>query len=175
MTFQHRAGVTPYTSACAFAGSCVFGKQSLGPIHCGFSFKKHPLSLSYGVILPSSLTTVLSLTLVYSTCLPVSVLVRAVSQLTLETFLETLHHLLRYFLTGSLPITPSLIVWRICLPHSYVAWTHSSIRALKLALSVIPSLVYGYRNINLLSIDYAFQPHLRSRLTQGGRAFPWNP
>ena len=34
-TFQHRAGVTPYTSACAFAGSCVFGKQSLGPFFCG--------------------------------------------------------------------------------------------------------------------------------------------
>ena len=35
MTFQHRAGVTPYTSACAFAESCVFGKQSLGPFYCG--------------------------------------------------------------------------------------------------------------------------------------------
>ena len=33
----------------------------------------------------------------------------------------------------------------------------------------------GYRNINLFSIDYAFQPRLRSRLTQGGRTFPWNP
>ena len=32
-----------------------------------------------------------------------------------------------------------------------------------------------YRNINLLSIDYAFQPRLRSRLTQGGRTFPWKP
>jgi hypothetical protein len=35
LTFRHRAGVTPYTSACALAGSCVFGKQSSGPIHCG--------------------------------------------------------------------------------------------------------------------------------------------
>src|SRR5699024_6336891 len=34
---------------------------------------KHPFSRSYGVILPSSLTRVLPLTLVYSTCLPVSV------------------------------------------------------------------------------------------------------
>ena len=32
-----------------------------------------------------------------------------------------------------------------------------------------------YRNINLLSIDYAFRPRLRSRLTLGGRAFPRNP
>ena len=34
MTFQHRAGVSPYTSAYAFAETCVFGKQSPGPFHC---------------------------------------------------------------------------------------------------------------------------------------------
>ena len=32
-----------------------------------------------------------------------------------------------------------------------------------------------YRNINLLSIDYAFRPRLRIRLTQGGRTYPWKP
>ena len=31
------------------------------------------------------------------------------------------------------------------------------------------------RNINLLSIDYAFRPRLRSRLPQGRSALPWNP
>ena len=31
------------------------------------------------------------------------------------------------------------------------------------------------RNINLLSIDYAFQPRLRSRLPQGRSALPWIP
>ncbi len=35
LTVQHRAGVSPYTSACAFAETCVFGKQSLGPFLCG--------------------------------------------------------------------------------------------------------------------------------------------
>ena len=34
MTFQHRAGVRPYTSPCGLAESCVFGKQSLGPFRC---------------------------------------------------------------------------------------------------------------------------------------------
>jgi hypothetical protein len=34
LTFRHRAGVTPYTAPCGLAGSCVFGKQSLGPAHC---------------------------------------------------------------------------------------------------------------------------------------------
>jgi hypothetical protein len=33
-TFQHRAGVRPYTSSYDFAESCVFIKQSLPPILC---------------------------------------------------------------------------------------------------------------------------------------------
>ena len=37
----------------------------------------YPFSRSYGTILPSSLTRVLPIALVFSTCLPVSVLVRA--------------------------------------------------------------------------------------------------
>ena len=40
LTFQHRAGVSPYTSPFGFAQTCVFAKQSLGPFHCG------PLGLS---------------------------------------------------------------------------------------------------------------------------------
>ena len=35
LTFQHRAGVTPYTSSFDLAESCVFDKQLPGPIHCG--------------------------------------------------------------------------------------------------------------------------------------------
>ena len=35
LTFQHRAGVTPYTSSYDLAESCVFDKQLPGPIHCG--------------------------------------------------------------------------------------------------------------------------------------------
>ena len=42
LTFQHWAGVSSYTSAYAFAETCVFGKQSLGPIHCG-SFSRPSL------------------------------------------------------------------------------------------------------------------------------------
>ena len=34
LTFQHRAGVSPYTSSFELAETCVFGKQSLGPFHC---------------------------------------------------------------------------------------------------------------------------------------------
>ena len=35
--------------------------------------------------------------------------------------------------------------------------------------------IHKCRNINLLSIDYAFRPRLRSRLPQGRSALPWNP
>ena len=35
LTFQHRAGVSPYTSSFDLAETCVFAKQSLGPILCG--------------------------------------------------------------------------------------------------------------------------------------------
>src|SRR5437879_12409641 len=34
-TFLHWAGVSPYTSACTFAETCVFGKQPLEPFDCG--------------------------------------------------------------------------------------------------------------------------------------------
>ena len=73
LTFQHRAGVSPYTSSFDFAETCVFAKQSPGPILCGLTFVRHPFSRSYGVILPSSLTTLLPLALEFSSYRPVSV------------------------------------------------------------------------------------------------------
>ena len=64
LTFQHWAGVSPYTSAFAFAETCVFVKQSPGPAHCdlrpvrrasrGWAARRS-FSRSYGTILPSSL------------------------------------------------------------------------------------------------------------------------
>ena len=81
LTFQHWAGVSTYTSAFALAGTCVYGKQSLGPLLCdhsmlhphGTSQQWLPLSRSYGYILPSSLTRVLPRTLGFSPRIPVSV------------------------------------------------------------------------------------------------------
>ncbi len=35
--------------------------------------------------------------------------------------------------------------------------------------------IMWYRNLHLLSISYALKPRLRSRLTQGRSALPWNP
>ena len=73
MTFRHRAGVSPYTSAFAFAETCVFVKQSPGPFHCGLHCCRHPFFRSYGVNMPSSLTTLLPMALGFSPHLPVSV------------------------------------------------------------------------------------------------------
>ena len=42
LTFQHWAGVSPYTSSFDLAETCVFDKQLPGPIHCG-SVSRAPL------------------------------------------------------------------------------------------------------------------------------------
>src|SRR4028119_780595 len=54
-----------YGALCGLACTCVFAKQSLEPIHCGplrlpaqgRHPKGHPFFRSYGIIMPSSLTT----------------------------------------------------------------------------------------------------------------------
>ena len=57
-------------------------------------------------------------------------------------------------------------------------WSGISIARIRLASCVTPSVqsvASRGRNLDLLSIDYAFRPRLRSRLTLGGLAFPRNP
>ena len=97
LTFQHRAGVSPYTSSFDLAQTCVFAKQLPGPILCG-SFE-HPLFRSYGVNLPSSLTTLLPLALEFSSYLPVSVCGTG-NLLYLTTFLASLQTMLRLIRLG---------------------------------------------------------------------------
>ena len=71
-----------------------------------------PFSRSYGAILPSSLTRVLPIALVFSTCLPVSVLVRA-RPTSLDAFLGGMD-------SGTSPISgvgfPSQAEWATDLP-----------------------------------------------------------
>lgn len=81
LTFQHRAGVTPYTSTFVLAECCVFNKQSQPPILCDppglteqvLNPRGHTFSRSYGINLPSSFSRVLSSALEFSSCPPVSV------------------------------------------------------------------------------------------------------
>src|SRR5690554_686421 len=81
LTFRHRAGVTPYTSTYVFAECCVLSKQLQGPgifdrrwlTQQVLHLHRRTFSRSYGAILPSSFTQVLSSALVFSTQPPVSV------------------------------------------------------------------------------------------------------
>ena len=139
------------------------------------TFLWRPFSLSYGVILPSSLTIVLSLALGFSPHLPVSVCGTGTYGLTsgfswqceIDSF-------------GTLVPSPS----HVMLPCAGFAWhTHSVLgHALPTACSVCPPAsplrsndFRWYRNLNLLSIAYSFRSRLRSRLTLSGRAFLRNP
>ena len=162
LTFRHWAGVSTYTSDFSLAGTCVYGKQSLGPLLCDHTrLRKQvpsprwlPLSRSYGYILPSSLTRVLPRTLGFSPRIPVSVygtgghvLTRSFSrQRGVSNFGNFLppHHT-----SGSEA--------RICLRFTLHACTRTSILVI-----ACPSVSlhcsnkhYRYWNINQLSISYA--------------------
>jgi hypothetical protein len=127
--------------------------------------------------LPSSLTMVISITLVCSTCPPVSVLVRARTSC-LEAFLGGMASGTRRpsgQLASHLTVTGSRIYLRAlatCLPPR-------NRRRVPLAFLVPPSVITDatwYGNINPLAIGYAFRPRLRSRLTLSRRALlrkPW--
>ena len=129
-------------------------------------------SRSYGAVLPSSLTTLLPPALGFSPHLPVSVYGTGPYR-TIAAFLGS--WLTRFATISSLRITalhyvgdllPTLL---LCLHRSF----HSRL-ALSLCVPTVLS-VQGAGILNLLSIDYAFRPCLRSRLTQGRSALPWKP
>ena len=153
LTFQHRAGVSPYTSSFDLAETCVFAKQSPGPILCG-SFE-HSLFRSYGVNLPSSLTTLLPLALEFSSCPPVSVCGTGICFYT-QSFSRLQLSVLPYSNFGPLrpgQPTPGSHPFEVSLCLNY-RWL---------------------RNINRMCIGYAFRPDLSSRLTWSGRTFLQKP
>ena len=138
-------------------------------------FRRHPFSLSYGVILPSSLTIVLSLALGFSPHLPVSVCGTGTYSLISGFSWQCEINSFRYFFPS--PSQPSLLVRGF-------AYAQASLlgHALPTACSVYPpaSPLHSndfrwYRNLNLLSIAYSFRSRLRSRLTRSGRTFLRKP
>jgi hypothetical protein len=141
-----------------------------------FHKRKHPFSRSYGVILPSSLTRVLSLTLGFSPRLPVSVCGTGTSYLA-RSFSWQCE--IRNF--GTLFPSPSQLNLSMngfsCSSASLLGRTFPFVRFPYPPASLLHSIDnWWYRNFYLLSIAYAFQPRLRSRLTLSGRAFlrkPW--
>ena len=135
-------------------------------------FRRHLFSRSYEVILPSSLTMLLPPALGFSPHPPVSVYGTGTYKTiaaflgtwlayfaTLSSLHITYHHRSRDFpqeLDSPLvPVFPFPALPTFLRPHS--------------------SDIQQYRNFNLLSIDYASQPRLRSRLTQSRSALLWKP
>lgn len=89
LTFRHWSGVTPYTSSCEFAGSCVFGKQSPGNLSLRPPRPKargRPYPEVTAACLPSSLRASHSFALVFSTLPPVSVCGTEPTRLKLRSF-----------------------------------------------------------------------------------------
>ena len=115
-----------------------------------------PFSRSYGTILPSSLTMLLPPALGSSPYPPVSVYGTG-NTAAIAAFLGT----------GS-----SLFVTFFSLRLSAPGFP---LPARALPMRPRSSVLYRCRNVHLLSIDYAFRPCLRSRLSQGRSASPWKP
>ena len=137
-------------------------------------FRGHPFSRSYGVILPSSLTIVRSLTLGFSPHLPVSVCGTGTLDLTsgfswqreIDCFQSEDHPI-----TAQPQLRGFAYVTALLLGHAQPT-----------ACSIYPSAsplrsnnLWWYRNINLLSIAYSFRSRLRPRLTLRGRTFLRKP
>ena len=155
MTFRHRAGVSPYTSPYGFAETCVFGKQLPGPFHCDLRLRRHPFFRSYGVNMPSSLTTLLPLALGFSPHPPVSVYGTGAFCIP-YTFSRHILCLLPY--SDFSPFRPAL------------PFTGSDSVCVSVYLNS-----WRLRNFHRMCIDYASRPRLSPRLTQGGRTYPWKP
>ena len=127
----------------------------------GFTLPGRPFSRSYGAILPSSLTEVLSSTLVYSTSPPVSVCGTGARALARGFSWQPGINPCVLGRTPPLPITPRSTSQRICLSGLPTGLEASRPRTYPPAS---PHCSHGperYRNLNLLSITYASRPRLR--------------
>ena len=127
-------------------------------------------------MLPSSLTRVLSSALEYSSHPPVSVCGTVPYNLSLEILSR--HPSSTHFasLFAPLPFVPHLR-WRISLPPSQAQKLRPELPSSGWASPYASSLrnCKRYGNMNPFPISYAFQPHLRGRLTLGRRPLPRNP
>ena len=162
-----------------FAATCVFAKQSLGPILCGplqlrvawtLRLGRLPFSRSYGDILPSSFSTDHSSTLGFSPRLPVSVCgtvgaytpARGFSwrpaSRALDGQVRTRH-----------PVSPS--GEGICLPAQSTP-LHRDYQTRRLFCFRVPPCgqthLFRHGNLDPFPITYASRPRLRDRLTRSG-------
>ena len=171
LTFQHWAGVSPYTSPYGLAETYVFGKQSPGPAPCDprrFSAKSYTLRALLLPKLRSQLAEFLNEgsldhLRVLTPAHQCRFAVRAPTALARRLFLPASDSMLGRF--DRCP-PPPLNLRRICLPPDAYAQgrTMSNGHARHLS-SWVPPLLYNAAqwcwNTNQLSIAYGFRPRLR--------------
>ena len=145
MTFRHRAGVSPYTSPFGFAETCVFGKQLPGPFHCDL-FAEAPLIPKLRGQYAEFLNN------------PSPAGLRILSSSTCVG--------LRY---GRSRYTSHLFSPPVQRPSEFPS-PDDNLPDVSVCLNR-----KRLRNFYRMCIDYAFRPRLSSRLTQGGRTYPWKP
>ncbi len=169
LTFRHWAGVSLYTSSCDFAQTCVFDKQSTGPFHCGLfklgrASRRHftkailipKLRINFAEFLNKGSPDPLGI-LYPSTSVGLRYghadLTRSFSrQYGLSCFHPvglTIASQLRW------SFNPSVIAYKLGTGTTNGRPTYPS------ASLPRSNNLTRYRNINLLSIDYAFRPRLR--------------
>ncbi len=142
-------------------------------IRKGLHHQERTFSRSYGSILPSSFTRVLSSALVFSTRPPVSVWGTMTCNLKLRGF--SWKQGINGFRTVVRSSRVSVLCLRICLETPPTHFHQDNRRLAHLAFSVPHRNYKSCRNINLLPIDYAFRPHLRGRLTLPRLTLDRNP
>ena len=162
LTFQHWSGVSPYTSPYGFAETCVFGKQSVEKLSLRPTLlpARHIANLRLA-FLPSSLTNALPFILGYSPSPPVSVCGTVACIHNLEVFPGTLLSFLRSY-CYKLRAVPSDYC-RADLPTRRPQNPNPNpIRGKRYKNASLPRIYKQLGNINPMSIDYAFQPRLRT-------------
>ena len=151
-------------------------------------------SRSYGCNLPSSLTIVLPIALVFSTSPPVSVWGTGAVPTHCWAFLDSMELVTsrkparhrvselrpQFSSQSSYTLTRGQPSPRFTYPSvSPFSYPHPASQDRPKAAPASPELsfarIWRYWNINQLCIDYASRPRLSSRLTLGGLAFPRNP
>ena len=151
LTFRHWAGVSPYTSSFDLAETCVFDKQSPGPILCGSVFRA-PLLPKLRGHFAEFLNN------------PSPVGLRILSSSTCVGLRYGRH------------ISPFLASKHRRLPYlSSVPFARRNQRPGSAISECQLFNIWRLRNFNRMCIDYASRPRLSSRLTLGGRTFPRKP
>ena len=137
--------------------------------------RRHPFLRTYGVNLPSSLTTLLPLVLGFSPHLPVSVCGTGTSHLDSGFSRQCgINCFGTCFPCASRCQTTMRILLHGCILRLHGLFLRSA-QSILLCPHFSHNDDWWYRNFDLLSIGYAFRPRLRSRLTLGGRPFPRKP